>query len=76
MHYDNSILVLGKETKIIAEVARLLARYNKAYRNRKLNNIVCRGGSCVIDSYGHYLSEHICDKEEIIYEDLDMQKFQ
>ena len=31
-------------------------------------------GSCVIDPYGHAVSETVWDKEEIIYADLDMQK--
>ena len=35
---------------------------------------VCRGGSCVIDPYGHEASETIWDTEGIIYADLDMQK--
>lgn len=40
----------------------------------KLPEIVCRGGSCVIDPYGHYVTEPVWDKEEIIYADLDMDK--
>ena len=40
----------------------------------KLNDIVCRGGSCVVDPYGHYVTEPVWDREEIIYADLDMQK--
>lgn len=40
----------------------------------KLPEIVCRGGSCVIDPYGHAVTEPIWDKEEIIYVTLDMQK--
>lgn len=40
----------------------------------KLPDIVCRGGSCVVDPYGHYMSEPVWDREEIIYEDLDMSK--
>jgi len=36
--------------------------------------IVCRGGSCVIDPYGHAVGETIWDREGIIYADLDMQK--
>ena len=40
----------------------------------KLNDIVCRGGSCVVDPYGHYVTEPVWDKEEIIYAELDMQK--
>lgn len=36
--------------------------------------IVIRGGSCVIDPYGHEDSEIIWDKEGVIYAELDMQK--
>ena len=39
-----------------------------------LNEVVCRGGSCVIDPYGHAVTETVWDKETIIYADLDMQK--
>lgn len=39
---------------------------------RKLPDIVCRGGSCVVDPYGHYVTEPVWDKEAIIYADLDM----
>ena len=34
--------------------------------------MVCRGGSCVIDPYGHYLTELVWDEERIIYAELDM----
>lgn len=34
--------------------------------------MVCRGGSCVIDPYGHYLTEPVWDEERIIYAELDM----
>ncbi|NME35268.1 MULTISPECIES: carbon-nitrogen hydrolase family protein [Fusobacterium] len=40
----------------------------------KLDDIVCRGGSCIVDPYGHYETEPIWDKEEIIYAELDMEK--
>lgn len=40
----------------------------------KLPEIVCRGGSCVIDPYGNYLTEPVWDKEEIIYAELDLDK--
>lgn len=40
----------------------------------KLPEIVCRGGSCVIDPFGNYVTEPVWDKEEIIYAELDMQK--
>ena len=40
----------------------------------KLGDIPCRGGSCVVDPYGHYVTQPVWDKEEIIYADLDMQQ--
>lgn len=40
----------------------------------KLDENLCRGGSCIIDPYGHYLTEPVWDKEEIIYAELDMAK--
>ncbi|MEG1592929.1 MAG: carbon-nitrogen hydrolase family protein [Oscillibacter sp.] len=40
----------------------------------KLSDTVCRGGSCVIDPYGHYVTQPVWDREEIIYADLEMDK--
>lgn len=37
-----------------------------------LPEMVCRGGSCVIDPYGHYLTEPVWDDECVIYAELDM----
>ena len=37
----------------------------------KLQGLVCRRGSCIIDSYGHYLTKPVWDKETIIYAELD-----
>ena len=39
-----------------------------------LPDVVCRGGSCVIDPYGHELSEPLWDREGIIYADLDLSR--
>ena len=39
-----------------------------------LPEIVCRGGSSVIDPYGHEVSGTVWDREEIIYAELDMQR--
>ena len=39
-----------------------------------LPDIACRGGSCVIDPFGHDVSDTVWDEEAIIYADLDMQK--
>ena len=36
--------------------------------------IVCRGGSSVIDPYGHAVTDTLWDCEGILYADLDMQK--
>ncbi|CAM3275501.1 carbon-nitrogen hydrolase family protein [Sporolactobacillus spathodeae] len=35
---------------------------------------VCRGGSCIIDPYGHFETEPLWDKEGIIYSTIDMNK--
>jgi len=40
----------------------------------RLNEIVCRGGSNVIDPFGHEASDTVWDKEAVIYAELDMQK--
>lgn len=40
----------------------------------KLPELVCRGGSCIIDPFGHYVTEPVWDKEAIIYADLDMTR--
>lgn len=47
---------------------------NEYAATEPLPDIVCRGGSCVIDPYGHLDSECIWDEEGIIYATLDMQK--
>ena len=40
----------------------------------QLSDIPCRGGSCVVAPYGHYVTQPVWDKEDIIYADLDMQQ--
>lgn len=37
-----------------------------------LPDVVCRGGSCIIDPFGHYVTEPVWDEEKIIVADLDM----
>lgn len=37
-----------------------------------LPEMVCRGGSCIINPFGHYATDPVWDKEAIIYADLDM----
>lgn len=38
-----------------------------------LPDMVCRGGSCIIDPYGHYVTEPVWDEETVIYADLNME---
>ena len=40
----------------------------------RLPDIVCRGGSCVIDPFGHAVTDTLWDREGVLYADLDMQK--
>ncbi len=40
----------------------------------RLPEIVCRGGSCVVDPFGHYVTDPLWDQEGILYADLDMEK--
>lgn len=37
-----------------------------------LPEMVCRGGSCIINPFGHYAADPVWDREAIIYVDLDM----
>ncbi len=39
----------------------------------KLPETVCRGGSCIIDPFGHYVTEPVWDEETVIFADLDMR---
>lgn len=41
---------------------------------RQLPDMICKGGSCVIDPFGHLASTCIWNEEGIIYAALDMQK--
>ena len=40
----------------------------------RLSDIPCRGGSCIVDPYGHYVVQPVWDSEDILYADLDMQR--
>lgn len=39
---------------------------------QRLPQIVCRGGSCIVDPFGHYVTQPVWDREEIIFAELDM----
>ena len=39
---------------------------------QRLPQIVCRGGSCIVDPFGHYVTQPVWDSEEIIFAELDM----
>ena len=40
----------------------------------RLPELACRGGSCVIDPFGHAVTDTLWDEEGILYADLDMQQ--
>ncbi|MBR6443997.1 MAG: carbon-nitrogen hydrolase family protein [Firmicutes bacterium] len=40
----------------------------------RLPDVVCRGGSSIIDPYGHEVCDPLWDREGIIYAELDMTK--
>ncbi|WP_455143767.1 carbon-nitrogen hydrolase family protein [Selenomonas noxia] len=40
----------------------------------RLPEIVCRGGSCIVDPFGEFLTEPVWDREELIVADLDLGK--
>lgn len=42
------------------------------YEVEKLPENICRGGSCIVDPYGHYVTEPVFDKEVVIVADIDM----
>lgn len=44
------------------------------YISPNTNDIPCRGGSCIVDPYGHYVVQPVWDSEDILYADLDMQR--
>lgn len=45
---------------------------NEAEAISRLPDMVCRGGSCIVDPYGHYVTEPVWDEETVIYAELDM----
>ena len=61
-------------TPIWSSAAATIPRPSAAPPRSRLPDIACRGGSCVIDPFGHEASVTVWDKEDIIYADLDMQK--
>ena len=39
----------------------------------RLPEVVCRGGSCIVDPFGHYVTEPVWDREAIIRAELDLR---
>lgn len=48
------------------------ARLRETAEVQRLPQIVCRGGSCIVDPFGHYVTQPVWDREEIIFAELDM----
>lgn len=40
----------------------------------KLPETVCRGGSCIVDPRGHYVTQPVWNREELIFAQLDMEQ--
>ena len=70
------IAIEGKCYFINADMIVRRASYQDGLNERTalehLPEIVCRGGSCVIDPFGHYVTNPVWDKETVIFADLDM----
>ena len=70
------IAIEGKCYFINADMIITMESYPKDLNTKTeieaLPDVVCRGGSCIIDPYGHYVTEPVWDEEKIIYAELDM----
>ncbi len=70
------IAIEGKCFFINADMLVRKSSYPKDLKTAKdieaLPDMVCRGGSCIIDPFGHYVTEPLWDEEGIIYAELDM----
>lgn len=71
------IAIEGKCYFINADMIVRRASYPDGLHERtaidRLPETVCRGGSCVIDPFGHYVTNPVWDTETVIYADLDMR---
>ena len=78
MRYSDASIVVGDaEFNELAEAAKRAGAYvsigfSERDAAERQPETVCRGGSCVIDPYGHYLTEPVWNEERIIYAELDM----
>ena len=63
--FINSDMLITK-----ASYPRDLATYDRDVA--RLPDVICRGGSCIMDPFGHYLTEPVWDEEAIIVAELDM----
>ena len=72
------IAIEGKCFFINSDMIVRKSSYPKDLHTRRdienLPDMVCSGGSCIIDPYGHYVTEPVWNEETIIYADLDMQQ--
>ena len=51
-----------------------LTKKHRPEELKRLNQVVCRGGSCIVDPYGHYVEGPVWDREEMILTDLNMEQ--
>ncbi len=75
-HTARHIALEGRCYFINADLYFTRSMYPAGLRNceevARLPETVCRGGSCVIDPFGHYVTEPLWDREAIITAELDM----
>ena len=70
------IAIEGKCYFVNADMIIRKDSYPDDLRAEEINNLpywVCRGGSCIIDPFGHYVTDPVWDDETVIYADLDME---
>lgn len=70
------IAIEGKCYFVNADMIIRKDSYPDDLRAEEINNLpywVCRGGSCIIDPFGHYVTDPVWDEETVIYADLDME---
>ena len=71
------IAIEGKCYFVNADMIIRKTSYPSGLNERKaideLPDMVCRGGSSIIDPYGHEVTETVWDEETILYADLDMR---
>ena len=70
VYYMSQLLYILNTTRYIGEASEDMTEAEIA----ALPETVCRGGSNIIDPFGHPVTETLWDKEGVLYATLDMEK--